>query len=231
MQRIFIGWDSREAEAADVLAYSLRKHSSVPLDIRYLKIEELNFTRGQDPLQSTEFTYTRFLIPMLCSYRGVALFMDCDMLGLGDIAPLFDLDMNDLALRVVKHDYRPTAKTKMDGRVQTVYPRKNWSSLMLMNCQRLRLWTKNVVETATGSYLHRFHDIPDEEIGELPKTYNTLDRMDETTQLIHYTSGGPWFSKCRNHTHADVWWRCRNEFRVRATSFEVPAAARPTQCT
>ena len=148
--RIFIGFDSREAECSDVLAYSLRAHSSIPLDIRYLRLAELDLDRPGDPLQSTEFTYTRFLVPHLCGFRGKAVFMDCDMLCLGDIKELDDLDMRGLALRVVKHDHAPTATVKMDGKAQTTYPRKNWSSLMLMNCAGLRLWTKEVVETATG---------------------------------------------------------------------------------
>lgn len=203
--RIFIGWDSREPECSDVLRYSLEKHSSIPLDIRYLKMPELDFDRPWDPLQSTEFTYTRFLVPHLCGYQGKAIFMDCDMLCLGDIKELDDLPMDNLALRVVKHDYRPTAKTKMDGKVQTVYPRKNWSSLMLMNCANLRLWSKRVVETSSGAYLHRFQEVPDEQIGEIPDTWNTLDWMDERTRLIHYTSGGPWFEEYKDHPYGAIW--------------------------
>ena len=68
--RIFIGWDSREAECTDVLAYSLKKQATIPLDIRYLKLAELDFDRPLDPLQSTEFTYSRFLVPYLCQYEG-----------------------------------------------------------------------------------------------------------------------------------------------------------------
>src|SRR5262245_55153385 len=114
MLRIFIGYDTREAECADVLAYSLRKHASIPIDVRYLKLSELDFDRPRDPLQSTEFTYTRFLVPWLCHYDGKAIFMDCDMLCVGDVKELADLDMSPFALRVVKHDYQPTATTKMD---------------------------------------------------------------------------------------------------------------------
>ncbi len=212
--RIFIGFDSREAECSDILAYSLRAHSSIPLDVRYLDLRQLDFNRTQDPLQSTEFTYTRFLVPYLCGYQGKAIFMDCDMLCLGDIAELDALDMSDFALRVVQHDYKPTAATKMDGKAQTVYPRKNWSSLMLMNCARLKLWTKQVVETQSGAYLHRFQDIPDDQIGELPKTWNTLDWMDENTKLIHYTSGGPWFEACRDHPYGAVWLEWRERYRA-----------------
>jgi hypothetical protein len=103
----------------------------------------------------------------------------------------------------------------MYGAVQTSYPRKNWSSLMLMDCAKLTQWTKEVVETQTGAYLHRFQDIPDQMIGELPKVWNTLDEMDAHTKLIHYTNGGPWFAQYHNHPHANVWFQCRNEMRAR----------------
>jgi Glycosyl transferase family 8 len=216
MFRIFIGWDSRFPEPADVLAYSLRKHSSIALDIHYLKLPDLRLKRTHDPLASTEFTYSRFLPPYLCNYQGTALFLDNDMLCLSDIREIAELDMTGLALRVVKHDYQPAATVKMNGAVQTSYPRKNWSSMMLMNCEKLTLWSKDVVETATGAYLHRFQDIPDAQIGDLPKTWNTLDTMDANTKLIHWTSGGPWFEQTRNCAHADVWLRARDETRAAA---------------
>lgn len=213
MFRIFIGWDSRFPEPADVLRYSLLKHASIPLDIRYLKLTELDLHRTHDPLASTEFTYTRFLPPHLCGYRGAALFLDNDMLCLSDIAEIAELDMRPYALRVVQHSYQPMNSVKMYGAVQTSYPRKNWSSMMLMNCERLKLWTKQVVETQSGAYLHRFQDIPDEQIGDLPKTWNTLDWMDHTTKLIHYTNGGPWFEQYQDHPHAAIWYKYRDELR------------------
>ena len=213
MLRVFIGWDSREAECADILAHSIRKHASIPVDIQYLKLGELPLERPRDPLQSTEFTYSRFLVPHLCNYEGTAVFMDCDMACLGDIRELAELDMTGLALRVVQHDYQPSASTKMDGAVQTVYPRKNWSSLMLMNCAELTLWSREAVDTKSGAYLHRFQDIPDAKIGEIPKTWNTLDWMDEHTKLIHYTSGGPWFEQCKDHPYGAAWLEARDAYR------------------
>ncbi|MCA9100775.1 MAG: glycosyltransferase [Pirellulales bacterium] len=221
MLRIFIGWDSRFPEPADVLKYSLEKHSTIPLEIRYLRLTDLNFDRAVDPLASTEFTYTRFLVPHLCEFAGTALFLDNDMLCLGDVAELAALPMDEYALRVVKHDYQPTNATKMYGCPQTVYPRKNWSSMMLMDCGKLRLWAKQVIEVASGAYLHRFEDIPDEQIGDLPKTWNTLDWMDASTKLIHYTNGGPWFEEYRDHPHADVWYAMRDEMKA-ARSRAVP---------
>lgn len=97
MLRIFIGWDSRFPEPADVLSYTLLKHSSIPLEIRYLKLDELKLSRQHDPLASTEFTYSRFLLPHLCNFRGSALFLDNDMLCLGDIREIAELDMKPYA--------------------------------------------------------------------------------------------------------------------------------------
>ncbi|HZZ74232.1 MAG TPA: glycosyltransferase [Pirellulales bacterium] len=211
--RIFIGWDSRFPEPADVLKYSLLKHSSVPLDIQYLELPKLGLNRQHDPLASTEFTYSRFLVPHLCGFQGTALFLDNDMLCFSDMRELAELDMQPYALRVVKHEYQPQNTVKMYGAVQTSYPRKNWSSMMLMNCARLTLWSKQAVETQSGAYLHRFQDIPDEQIGELPKTWNTLDWMDVKTKLIHYTNGGPWFEQYQNHPHAGIWYRYRDEMK------------------
>ena len=209
--KIFIGWDSRFPESADVLKHSLHQHASIPLDIRYLQLSELNFVRAHDPRASTEFTYSRFLVPHLCGFKGKAIFMDSDMLCLGDIKELDDFEMESYALRVVKHDYQPTNTVKMYGCEQSSYPRKNWSSLMIMNCEKLGLWSKEVVQTQSGAYLHRFQDIPDRQIGEISDTWNTLDWMDGNTKLIHYTNGGPWLEAYRNHPHADVWFRARAE--------------------
>ena len=161
MLKIFIGWDSRFPEMADVLRHSLLEHASSPLDIRFLKLHETGLVRPPDPRASTEFTYSRFLVPHLCGFEGTAIFMDGDMLCFADIRELDDLEMGDLALRVVKHDYQPENTLKMHGCEQSVYPRKNWSSLMIMNCRRLTLWSKEVVTMQTGGFFHRFQGIPD----------------------------------------------------------------------
>ena len=209
--RIFIGYDSRMPIASDVLRYSLEKTSSTPLEIVLLDLKELGrtigFNRVHDPLQSTEFTYTRFLVPYLCGYKGRAIFMDNDMLCLADINEVFNMELDSYWLRVVKHDHRPTNTIKMDGKVQTSYPRKNWSSFMLLNCEKLTCWTKEAVETQPAKWLHRFESIPDECIGDIPKTWNVLDRYDADTKLIHYTEGGPWFENYKDHPYGDIWWK------------------------
>src|SRR4051812_14233044 len=133
MFRIFIGWDQREPIAYDVAKYSLERRASIPVEVTPIKLDHLRarhlYSRQNDPLATTEFTYSRFLTPMLAGFSGWALFCDSDFLWLGDIAGLLAYTKTPKAVYCVQHDYRPTETSKMDGMVQTVYPRKNWSSL------------------------------------------------------------------------------------------------------
>jgi hypothetical protein len=211
LPRVFIGYDSKQDIAYHVLRYSILKHTSQPLDVRPIVLSELQFPRRVDPLAATEFTYTRFLVPYLCGFAGRALFMDSDMLCLGDLSELFRLSLDPYWIRVVKHDHCPLDGVKMDGRAQRSYPRKNWSSLMLMDCEKLTAWSFENVLGKSGAWLHRFEPIPDERLGELPPEWNVLDRYDDHTKMIHYTVGGPWLPNYRNHPYGGIWFQYRGE--------------------
>lgn len=215
--RIYIGWDKREPIAYDVAKSSLERNASVPVSVEPIKLEDLVkrglYTRTVDPLASTEFTYSRFLTPALADYKGWALFCDCDFLWLGDVAGLLNYTRDkSKAVYCVHHDYTPKEATKMDGAVQTAYPRKNWSSLMLFNCEHpsIKALTPEVVNRESGAYLHRFQWAKDEEIGELPVEWNWLEGWNEkpkagTPKAVHYTRGGPWFEQWQNVDYADLW--------------------------
>jgi lipopolysaccharide biosynthesis glycosyltransferase len=132
--RIFIGWDSREDIAFQVAKHTIQKHNPdakvYPLKLPTLK-EIGVYTRDVDKKASTEFTFSRFFVPMLTGYKGWALFIDCDFLCMTDVRALFNQANDNYAVMVAKHDYTPKSTKKMDGRAQTVYPRKNWSSCMV----------------------------------------------------------------------------------------------------
>ncbi len=213
---MFIGWDSREPEAYEVAAHSLQRHASIPVEVRPIKQEDLRaqglYWRDRDPLASTEFTYTRFLTPYLAGFEGHALFCDCDFLWTGDIAELVALIDPSKAVTCVQHDHRPPEQTKMDDAVQSVYPRKNWSSLMVFNCAYPSARQLNVetVNTKPGAYLHRMQWAADDEIGALPETWNWLEGWCKTApgeipKVIHYTRGGPWFDKWQDVEFAELW--------------------------
>lgn len=215
--RVYVGWDSREDIAYQVCKFSIetRSHNVKVLPLRLDHLTELgHYGRARDTLGSTEFTFTRFLVPKLENYEGWAIFCDCDILwkiGVEELVELFD---DRYAVMVVKHDYQPIRSIKMDGKQQYLYPRKNWSSVILWNCGHPsnKQLTKNVVDTATGEYLHRFQWLQDDEIGELNCEYNWLvnwykEPENGSPKLIHYTEGGPWFKNYEHCEYGALWER------------------------
>lgn len=214
--RIYIGWDQREPEAYDVARHSLEARASIPVRVEPIKLPDLRarglYWRTEDPLASTEFTYSRFLTPALAGFRGWALFCDCDFLWLGDIAGLAEYMRTPKAVYCVQHDYVPTETVKMDGKAQTVYPRKNWSSLMLFNCDHpaVQSLTPEVVNRESGAYLHRMQWVADEDIGALPVEWNWLEGWNEkpasgTPKAVHFTRGGPWFKEWQDVDYGELW--------------------------
>jgi hypothetical protein len=214
--RVYIGWDSREDIAYQVARRSLLRHATIPVEVIPLKLPELVaqglYTRPVDPLASTEFTYSRFLVPHLAGYRGWAVFVDCDFIFFGDAAELREYMDPRYAVLCVQHDYTPKDEVKMDGKVQTAYPRKNWSSFMLMNCDHpsTRKLTPEVVNRESGAYLHRMQWAADDEIGALPTGWNWLEGWypkPETgyPQAVHHTRGGPWFENWQHVDYAAEW--------------------------
>lgn len=165
---------------------------------------------------STEFSHTRFLVPSLMNYKGWALFMDCDMLALCDLKKIFAFCEDRFAAMCVKHQYQQRADTtKMDGRAQRVYYRKNWSSFMLWNCSHPanRQLTPAEVTFRTGQELHGMFWLEDEQIGMLPYSYNYISGISpklppergNRPDVVHYSDGGPWFENCKEVPYAD-WW-------------------------
>jgi len=214
--RVFVGWDSREDIAWQVCRTSLLRNASIPIGVHPLRQARLResglYKKPVDPLASTEFTYTRFLVPHVAGYRGWALFCDCDFIWLGDVANLFAMADDRFAIMCVHHDHRPSETVKMDGAVQTLYPRKNWSSMVLYNCGHPanRALTPEVVNRESGAFLHRFQWLDDAFIGAVPETWNWLEGWNKKPvqgrpEVVHYTRGGPWFPNWQNVDYADEW--------------------------
>jgi hypothetical protein len=223
---IYIGYDPHERAAVNVLADSLVQHSSRPLAITPIVARQLQgvYTRERSPQQSTEFSFSRFLVPWLQGYRGWAIFMDCDMLCRADIAELWDLRDDRYAVMCVKHAHVPREELKFLGALQTRYEKKNWSSLMLFNGARCTALTPEYVNTATGLQLHRMEWLAgDQEIGGLPlERWNHLidvqpprpePAAEGGSALVHWTLGGPWFREYRlaGGALAAEWLAARDE--------------------
>jgi lipopolysaccharide biosynthesis glycosyltransferase len=217
---IFIGYDPRESLNFSVLTNSLIKYSSQPLNIIPISLNNLPFYVERHLDGSTQFSYSRFLVPYLMDYNGWAIFMDSDIIAKADISELWSLCDSKYAIMCVKHDYQTSSSVKFLGNQNRNYNRKNWSSVMLMNCgsEHNRSLTPNKVETQTGHYLHQFKWLDDSLIGSLPKEWNWIADeygVNDNAKLIHYTLGSPCFTEYRNTPMANNWLEELNDLQSR----------------
>jgi hypothetical protein len=231
MRRVYIGYDPRDEMAMRACVSSLIKHATIPLDIILLRENELRkrgvYWRGYRVAGSgqmiddrdgrpfsTQFSFTRFAIPLIDKESGWVLFCDADMLFRRDVAELFALVESSKAVMCVQHDHTPPETTKMDGMIQTQYKRKNWSSLMLMQpemCDITKYWLNN----ETGAFLHALCWQREETIGALPHEWNWLEGWsspDIDPAVVHFTRGTPDMIG-DDLPFASDWWDAVAEWR------------------
>jgi lipopolysaccharide biosynthesis glycosyltransferase len=209
---IFIGYDPREAVAYHTCANSIIRHASQPVAIVPLALNLFNDYTETHTDGSNQFIYSRFLVPHLMGYTGHAIFIDGDMIVRGDIVELWNLREFDKDVQVVKHDYQTRMTEKYLGAKNENYPRKNWSSVILWNCNSHpnRKLTPEFIQQATGAELHRFTWIEDSRIGALPKEWNWLPDeygANPDAKLLHYTLGTPCFHEFATTPQGDEWHR------------------------
>ncbi len=207
MIRLFCGYDEREASGFHVFASSVIRRCLEPVQI--VALQDLQ----RDG--SNRFTYARYRVPELCHFQGWAIFADaCDMVCLGEMSELWRLRDERYAVQVVKHSYSTRHRIKYIGTDMECpnldYPRKNWSSLMLINCEAPE-WRQDWPD---GIAAHQFPHFRDERIGDLPAAWNVL--VDEGqdaggAKILHYTAGIPGFAHYRD---APMSWAWREEYRT-----------------
>ncbi|MDA2955088.1 MAG: glycosyltransferase [Actinomycetota bacterium] len=216
MIKVFIGYDSNETVAYHVLSHTILKYSSQPVSITPIVKNHLTniYNRERTDIESTDFSFTRFLVPYLCGYQGWAIFIDCDMLFTTDISELWNLRDDAYSLMCVKHEYLPSDDKKFLGSIQTKYEKKNWSSVMLFNNSECQALTPEVVASQTGLYLHQFKWLASEAlIGSISPEWNFLvgeSKSESLPKLIHYTLGGPYFVSYQDCQFSDNW---RSEYK------------------
>ena len=190
MLKVFIGYDERQPISYQVLHYSILKYASVPVSITPLVLNTLPIKR----VGLTPFTYSRFLVPLLCDYQGSALFLDADMLLTDDIKKLFDHFDPECDVSVVKN-------TK----------RFEWASVMLFNNEKCKVLTPEYIENGTGLHTITWAN----KIGDIPAEWNFLSGYDEKPaelpKLIHYTQGLPCFPEMKKVDYNEQWLNTHSE--------------------
>lgn len=200
---VFVGFDPNESVAFHVFCHSVLKRTRAQVSFIPLCGEQV-------PGASNRFNKIRFEIAERLGFKGWGIWADGDMLIRADIEELWDMREKDCDVMVVKHDYSTKHPTKFLGQSNEDYPRKNWSSLMLVNAGNYpwRKVTKEYVDASTPTHLHRFEFLKDERIGELPKEWNWLVGeypFNPDAKLLHMTIGLPCWSKYKDCDYADEW--------------------------
>jgi lipopolysaccharide biosynthesis glycosyltransferase len=209
MWKVFIGWDPAQAEAAEVCKYTLLKHSTLPVQVNFLRLKDLKEQKliwKNDPAATTETTMTRWLVPHLSNYHGWSLYVDPDFVFFADIRELFQSQEPRYATMVVKTPYKPKSTTRLDGRVTAAYGRKCWSSLMLFNCEhpKSKQLTPEYINNSNMSNLHRMDWANTNEIGGISEEWQVIPGhtdiaiLQSPIKALHYTEGGPWTAAGRS---------------------------------
>lgn len=249
MQRtIWIGWDRREAAAFAVARESCLKHLSPEIPVYGLLLDDLIktglYTREikylpsaadrpvmwdvvSEHAQSTDHANARFFIVPLARRLGIsgwALFVDGDVMFRGNVCRLFEQLDNSKALYCVHHEHAPTSSTKMDNQTQSIYSRKNQSSVMAINLdhEANKALTLEVLNTTPGRDLHRFFWLKDDDIGELPQNWNCLIGYTDpeiSPTIAHFTAGTPDMIGWEDQKHADEWRKYRDDWARGPLSF------------
>lgn len=225
LPRVFVGYDARERHGFHVFVQSLLDHAEMPIAIIPLS--------GEQRDGSNTFTYARFLVPYYCGFKGRAIFLDgSDMLARRDILELWASFDGASAVQVVKHDYRTQHPRKYLGTTMEAsnvdYPRKNWSSVVLWNCEHPAnaVLTPDVVSTSGGPYLHRFQWLKDAQVGTLTARWNHLvgeSGTNDRAAIAHFTLGIP---------HIPAYSNCEfaNEYHATAQAINAPIPATEKVC-
>jgi hypothetical protein len=232
---IYCGYDPLEAVGYHVFCSSVLRRSSEPVSFMPLYLPLLTGYEELHQDGSNGFTYSRFLVPFFQGFKGFAIFADgADMLCRADIAQLWGMRDPFKAVQVVQHDYQTAEPRKYIGTTMEApnasYPRKNWSSLMLINCEHFA-WRHLLpahVAKMSGAELHRFEFIEDRFVGDLPKEWNWLAREyapNPEAKIVHYTLGIPAFSHYAEDEHATEWFSELHALKDHAHKRRVPKSA------
>ena len=206
-----IGYENEYPESFEVCAESIRRfnpnHEIIPLIKSELEEKGL-YTREYQG-ESTDFAFTRFLVPFLSDYKGYALFCDGDFMWRCDPQEIEDYAKQSNyspSVWVVKHPpFLTTPYKKMKGKANMSYPKKYWSSLMYFNNDKCFSLTSDLVNSWSGKDLHEFAWAS--EIGDLPAEYNAMVNYYKfpNAKSVHFTDGGPWLDIHDDMLYSTEW--------------------------
>jgi hypothetical protein len=182
MTRVFVGFDERQPVAYNVLQHSLHRYARGRVQVEPLMLDKLPMERRG----LTQFTYSRFLVPYLCNFEGVAIFMDADVVVKADIAELAAQADGVSAVQVMKEQHK-----------------FEWASVMLFNCAQCKILTPEYIDDPANKLL----ELNFGPVGEFSKEWNhCVNRTEpEQAKLYHFTEGIPLWDEVRGSPLDSAW--------------------------
>jgi hypothetical protein len=180
--RVFIGVDERQPIALTGAAMSIWHHCKARVSVEPINLSFLPITiRGL-----TQFTHARYMVPWMCGYEGVSIFIDGDVIVRGDICELAKLADPEAPVSVAQH-----------------VARFEWPSVMVFNNWRCKGLTPEYVQSGRGPTLEWSNPI-----GLLPPEWNhavLYESHREDAKLVHFTAGIPCWPETNSSPHTDKW--------------------------
>lgn len=198
--RIYVAATEEQMLSVKVLEYSIRKHASLSVEVVPMQRCQREIPMPRDPANRprTPFSFQRFLIPELAGYAGRGIYLDSDMLVMGDIAELWKASMGEAEL---------LSATPRDGDI-----RRPQFSVMVLDCGALR-WNVDEIVQSLDEGRYSYEDLMQgmvvaKYLAAIPHTWNSLERyVPGETKLVHFTDmhTQPWIHAL--HPLGDVWVR------------------------
>jgi hypothetical protein len=196
---VFVHTNEQQLLGALAAAHSFRRNSRAAdaFDVRILHLEQtphLYRREGQrylrrgrmipwhnDDLQS--FSPLRLMVPQVMGFRGRALVTDPDVFSVG--GDVYELLASDMHGKAVVCRNLPAENGGGEHKWAT--------SVMLLDCAKLGAWRwdEQIDAMFAGQLDYKrwmqLADEPQDSIGELPEVWNSLDKLDADTRLLHMT--------------------------------------------
>jgi hypothetical protein len=188
--RVFVACTEAEMLPVKVLAFSIRKHASMSVDV-YPLCEtgiKMPVPRDRENLARTPFSFQRFVIPEAVGYKGRAIYLDADMQVFKDIRALWTRPFHGADVLAVQEPVQSGRRPQF--------------SVMVLNCDSLKWNVSDIVrdlDRRTLTYAQLMFEMAVAKNIDrcIEPAWNSLERFVEgTTALLHYTDmqSQPWVS-------------------------------------
>ena len=160
---VCVGTDHEQHLAERALEASIRRNTTGPVEIHWMRQGDPGWDwGGTDAGWATPFTLFRYQIPEYRERRGRAIYMDVDMLAVGDLRELWEMDLKGL------------------GAASTFRP-----DVILWDCAHPE-WLDLHPREDAGARKQNYRRVLTKAV-RLSEDWDTKDALSDSAKVIHFT--------------------------------------------